>query len=287
MKIVQYNVWKDNPRPVKFCKKIGKRGNTIKNRMNKAFSDILKEYNENTNKKLNYYIIKEMTELFGQTVGWCSVGFINQYKHVETDDKIMEKYKFYSSELCTFSEKKNPDIYYITTIIISSIMLNTLVDIHMCNGYIEIKYCINYLLDNHIDEFITYFMMICHTLFMMKNFLINFTKDEKINGNNTLKCIEYNDYFEWMKDNINKNCIDFPEKQVKIYEVLDEYIFGSTNWINELELKHLFKMDINFDKTDIEILHFVFGIMQFGGIFFKNPLDNAENIIKERMKELL
>ena len=287
MKLVQYNVWKNNPRPVKFCKKIGKRGNFIKNRMNNEFTNILKEYNEHSTRKLSSHVIKEMVELFGKTVSWCSLGLITQYKHVETGDKIMEKYTFYSSELCTFSERKSPDIHYITTIIISSMMLNTLADIHMSTGHVEVKYYINYLIDNYRDEFLTHYMTICHTLLMLKNFLINFTNGEEINGNNTLKCIEYSDYIQWMKDNMKNNCIDFPEKQVKIYKILEEYTFGSTSWINELELKHLFAMDINFEKTDIEILHFVFGIMQFGGIYFKNPVDNIENILKEKIKELL
>lgn len=292
MKIVQYNVWTDSPRPIRICKKIGARGSAIKVKFDTELKNILNSYNVN-NDKLNYKMITEFTTLFNQAISWTSLGFITRYTHSEDYDAMLAKYKLYRDLMYDFmydeATAKKYNVYYMTTVFISSYMLNILLYIHKSNiNELQVGDFLVHMLNNYRDEFLTAYMNICHTLMMFKNFMLEFTDSECVNGNNTIKCIEYSDYLTYIKNAIKYDHFkDFPTKQAKLYDsIFNEYVFGSFNWINEIELREIFKTDINFDKTDLDILHFIFGIMQFGGILFRNPIDKIEYLVQLKMKEI-
>ena len=290
MKIVQFNVWTDKPRPIRIYKKIGAKGSAIRVKYSTELKNILNSYNKSNN-KLNYKMITEFIDLFNQAISWTSLGFITKFSHSTNYDAMLEKYRLYRDLMYNFiydeSTYNNYDVYYMTSIFISGYMLNILLYIHKSNiNELNVEYFLKHMLNNYRDEFLTAYMSICHTLLMFKNFILEFTESESENGNNTIKCIEYIDYLQYIKDAMKNNPFkNFPTKQEKLYKhIFNEYIFGSVSWVNNIELRELFKIDINFNKTDLDILHFIFGIMQFGGILFKNSVDKIEFLVQHELR---
>lgn len=297
MKMVRYNVWDHNPRPITFFKKIGNYGRQSKLHICNSLKSIIKNYNESVcnDDRVSMYTSKELIELCDQTIGWISMGFINKYKHCTNVNEFNKRSKLYSDTMYVMeylSDNRKPDVKYYTMILISSMILNGLVHYHANDNEIktvDITQHIKFMLDNYREEFLTYFMILCHTLYLWKNFLLEFTFGETSNGNNTIKLIEGEDYINYLK-NIIKNqdyTPDFPTNQKKIFEIFDEYSYGNTTWIKEKELTELFKRDINFDKTDVQMLDFTLSLLRNGGIYFDSPVENIEYLLKEKVKEVI
>ena len=296
MKMVRYNVWDHDPRPITFYKKIGNYGRQSKLNICNSLKSIIKNYNESVcaADKISMYHTKELIELCDQTIGWVSMGFINKYKHCTNVNEFNKRAKLYSNIMYLseyMSDDKKPDLKYYTMILISSMILNGLAHYHANNEIksIVIAHHIKFMLNNYREEFLTYFMTLCHTLYLWKNFLLEFTHGETSNGNNTIKLIEGEDYINYLK-NIIKNqdyTPDFPTNQKKIFEIFDEYSYGNTTWIKEKELTALFNRDINFNKTDVQMLDFTLSLLRNGGIYFDSPVENIEYLLKEKVKEVI
>lgn len=296
MKMVRYNVWDHDPRPITFYKKIGNYGRQSKLNICNSLKSIIKNYNESvcTADKISMYHTKELIELCDQTIGWVSMGFINKYKHCTNVNEFNKRAKLYSNIMYLseyMSDDKKPDLKYYTMILISSMILNGLAHYHANDEIksIVIAHHIKFMLNNYREEFLTYFMTLCHTLYLWKNFLLEFTHGETSNGNNTIKLIEGEDYINYLK-NIIKNqdyTPDFPTNQKKIFEIFDEYSYGNTTWIKEKELTALFNRDINFNKTDVQMLDFTLSLLRNGGIYFDSPVENIEYLLKEKVKEVI
>lgn len=297
MIMVRYNVWDHNPRPITFYKKIGNYGRQSKLNICNSLKSIIKNYNESVyiGDRVSMYNTKELIELCDQTIGWISMGFINKYKHCTDVNEFNKRAKLYFNVMFLteyLSNKRKPDIKYCTIILISSMIFNGLAHYHANDTgikSIDIVQPMKFMLNNYREEFLTYFMTLCHTLYLWKNFLLDFTFGETSNGNNTIKLIEGEDYINYLK-NIIKNqdyTPDFPTNQKKIFEIFDEYSYGNTTWIKEKELTELFKRDINFNKTDVQMLDFTLSLLRNGGIYFDTPVDNIEYILKEKVKEVI
>ena len=290
MKMVRYNVWDHDPRPITFYKKIGNYGRQSKLNICNSLKSIIKNYNESvcTADKISMYHTKELIELCDQTIGWVSMGFINKYKHCTNVNEFNKRAKLYSNIMYLseyMSDDKKPDLKYYTMI------LNGIAHYHANDEIksIVIAHHIKFMLNNYREEFLTYFMTLCHTLYLWKNFLLEFTHGETSNGNNTIKLIEGEDYINYLK-NIIKNqdyTPDFPTNQKKIFEIFDEYSYGNTTWIKEKELTALFNRDINFNKTDVQMLDFTLSLLRNGGIYFDSPVENIEYLLKEKVKEVI
>nr|DAQ59953.1 MAG TPA: hypothetical protein [Caudoviricetes sp.] len=296
MKMVRYNVWDHDPRPITFYKKIGNYGRQSKLNICNSLKSIIKNYNESvcTADKISMYHTKELIELCDQTIGWVSMGFINKYKHCTNVNEFNKRAKLYSNIMYLseyMSDNKKPDLKYYTMILISSMILNGLAHYHANNEIksIVIAHHIKFMLNNYREEFLTYFMTLCHTLYLWKNFLLEFTHGETSNGNNTIKLIEGEDYINYLKNIIKTQDYtpDFPINQKKIFEIFDEYSYGNTTWIKEKELTTLFNRDINFNKTDVQMLDFTLSLLRNGGIYFDSPVENIEYLLKEKVKEVI
>lgn len=296
MKMVRYNVWDHDPRPITFYKKIGNYGRQSKLNICNSLKSIIKNYNESvcTADKISMYHTKELIELCDQTIGWVSMGFINKYKHCTNVNEFNKRAKLYSNIMYLseyMSDNKKPDLKYYTMILISSMILNGIAHYHANDEIksIVIAHHIKFMLNNYREEFLTYFMTLCHTLYLWKNFLLEFTHGETSNGNNTIKLIEGEDYINYLKNIIKTQDYtpDFPTNQKKIFEIFDEYSYGNTTWIKEKELTTLFNRDINFDKTDVQMLDFTLSLLRNGGIYFDSPVENIEYLLKEKVKEVI
>lgn len=296
MKMVRYNVWDHDPRPITFYKKIGNYGRQSKLNICNSLKSIIKNYNESvcTADKISMYHTKELIELCDQTIGWVSMGFINKYKHCTNVNEFNKRAKLYSNIMYLseyMSDNKKPDLKYYTMILISSMILNGIAHYHANDEIksIVIAHHIKFMLNNYREEFLTYFMTLCHTLYLWKNFLLEFTHGETSNGNNTIKLIEGEDYINYLKNIIKTQDYtpDFPTNQKKIFEIFDEYSYGNTTWIKEKELTALFNRDINFNKTDVQMLDFTLSLLRNGGIYFDSPVENIEYLLKEKVKEVI
>lgn len=297
MRMVRYNVWDHDPRPITFCKKIGNYGRQSKLNICNTLKSIIKKYNESVcnDDRVSMYTSKELIELCDQTIGWISMGFINKYKHCTDVNEFNKRSKRYSDFMYLseyLADTKKPDVKYYTVILIHSMILNGIAHYHAKDTGIKsivVADHIKFMLNNYREEFLTYFMTLCHTLYLWKNFIIEFTHGETSNGNNTIKLIEGEDYINYLK-NIIKNqdyTLDFPTNQKRIFEIFDEYSYGNTTWIKKKELTALFNRDINFDKNDVQMLDFIICLLRIGGIYFDTPVDNIEYLLKEKVKEVI
>lgn len=294
MKTVNFNKSCDTPRPIRFYKKIGNMGRVIKIKMCNDFKNIIKENNDNIyiKDRLGSYPTKVLCELCDQAIGWTAMGFIHRYKSYNDRNEIISMIKSLKEDLYKLEsfETKKPNLFNGTVSIITSMITNCIADAHYDSvPHINVDHYIKYLLNNYRDEFITYFMTICHTLYLWKNFILDFTASEDENGNNSIVIIEAHDFINYLKRalQLRHHCPGFPTNQVKMYEILDEYSFGNYTWIKEKELKKLFELDINFNKNDIDIIKFITGIMKYGGIYFDSPVENIEYLLKEKVKEVI
>ena len=294
MRTVNFNRSYDIPRPIRFYKKIGNMGRVIKIKMCNDFKNTIKENNENIyiKDRIGSYPVKALSELCDQTIGWTSMGFIHRYKPTNNISEVTSMVKSLKEDLYKLESEnfKKTDLFNITVSLIASMMLNCIISSHYTSvSHIDVDHYIKFLLNNYREEFLTYYMTICHTLYLWKNFILDFTSTEEENGNNSIVLIEAHDFINYLKRalQLEHHCPGFPTNQVKIYEIFDEYSFGNYTWIKEKELKKLFEIDINFNKTDIEILKFSIGIMKYGGIYFDSPVENIEYLLKEKVKEVI